>query len=384
MGLPRRSDIIDRGRRWVPQNGDFGAITIRNEQSFMVPGFTWGDSFTGNYELKATDTANGETWTVNTYITNPTFNWSSNQGGTVSVRFPAPLVNFVCRAQNVKSVTMTKVSKWTDLAQIRLDANNLEAVTTGVWPSLNTLCLYTNAPLLQVKTFDWPNLKYCYISNTGITSFETKEWPELLNFDLNGCINLAGTINTYDWPKLETLNTKGATSLENFDLSHEWPNMTLLDLAYNAIEDADTFTTNNGWVSLTSFNCYNMTATVNTLETHSEWVNLEQFVWTHANTVNMTLHPEWVNCDFLYLRNNNFSAGKPTISSGFPLSYVNLVSCSMNATEIDEALIEVDACGTSNGIMYTTLNPGSGASNRSPTANTAIANLIGRGWTVTY
>jgi hypothetical protein len=347
----------DRGRRFVPQNGVFGSITVTNNQSSIIPSTAFADSSQSTWKAIDLDTGN-----VTIHVGhNPTITWNSSNGGTITQKLTAILTAFTCRNQSVTEFKL-KGKRWSNLADLKLDAN-----------------IY----LESIDTFEeWTSINLIRVNSCDLKSFQTHEWPDLTEFYVHSQrTDSLPDIDYHDWPKLKDFQLDHNTSMVAFD-GKAWPDLEFLDAGYCSWGSVNTA---NTWTKCTyiKFNNGSNNASLTEIETHPEWVALEDLRASYHNLDTFVTHPEWTSLELLSVEKNFNGLDIVIHPQWTSLIYLDTRSNVMTATPIDDMLIALDGCGTSNGYVDYRLNgaPGQDAS-RSGSANTAISNLVGKGWTV--
>jgi hypothetical protein len=374
-GMPRRADIQDRGRRFVSQDGNNGGFVFTtNKASVTLSGnFLPG---TPALVLKTIDADTGEVKKTTTPGWLQTVTFNSANGGTIKCTLPGVMRALGASTQNLVTVKFKNAKKWADLETVLLYNNKLTSVTLFDWPSTTNIQIHGNTLLTYIPTHNWASLNNFNAFNCNLATFNTYAWPNMTILNLAGNKYLPN-LDTQEWPSLVTLNLHTCNSMNAIE-GHAWPNLVTLDTAYARLT---TITTCNTWTKMTTFNLFY--ANVNAVETHPEWTELRQFVMTSsANLTTLNTYNEWTKCRMVHVYHNTNLTTLTIHPSYNTINYVNIYNCKMSKETIDTLIIDTEACGTSNGTLVAGANPGSGTANRSATANTAIANLVSRGWAV--
>lgn len=353
MGMFRRADIVDRGRRWIPNNGKYGTVTMTFNQASVTIGVNFKETPTPTATWEVTDWDGGKT-TVNG--NNPTISFNTANGGTIYCVLPGTVNTLTAVGQSCNYVSFQKGNKYSDLI---------------------TCCFYSNE-LVSMPGYAWPSLEqYRLYSNPSLQTIQTQEWPSLTDFLVYSSGNLEDFV-TQDWPNLETFNCRDCDSIVNIDGDHEWPNLIRFDSGYSA--NIETITTNSGWVSCNYIDIrYGKVAS---FETHPEWVSLEQLQVGGNDLTSLNTYNSWTNLKLLDI-NKNYGIQSLTIHPSWSnFEYLDMRSEPMSANMVDSILIAIEALGNSDGYIDYRLQPTAADSNRSATANTAIAALEGRDWTI--
>ena len=281
---------------------------------------------------------------------------------------------------------MTKIDKYSNLETLRVYShfNDLTQLVTGKWPSLTRFDIHDNYVLEDpVVSHEWPLLDFiridsCYL----ITEFVGYDWPELLRYDAAACLGIqvpdlkpwpkvtlvdvsatrgAGCIfNGQDWPEVVTVLGEAASHWTEINFDNNCPKMVTARFACNHL--CTTVELSDTWVALKTL-LLTAIATTN-ITTYATWTALENFTLGSDYTIqDIVFHPEWVN-----------------------LTYVNCVQSSTIAspTTWDDMLTTIDASGAAGGATDSIDIRSSNYAadiNRSASANTAITNLVGKGWT---
>lgn len=244
-----------------------------------------------------------------------------------------------------------------------------------------------------------PILETLKVINSGVTNVDTGVLPsgvELLDFTDNEITIFRGSphltslrtlrlgnnpiSNLFvhpEWTNLRFLHLTGP-SLTSIDLRAEWFNMDTLDLQDTALTSLTVPSAWEDFRSLFLFKCPVTTVDVGlglgqmstlrftnlpeltTFTTHSTWTDLKAIHVNDCLTLNaLEVHPQWTAIKTVWIPGNN-----------------------LPASEIDAILIAIDGSGSRDGQLRYDSNPGAADNLRSGAANTAISNLLAKGWSI--
>jgi hypothetical protein len=247
-----------------------------------------------------------------------------------------------------------------NLTELWLDGNDL---TTLVIPaeatSLTELRLYSNSEVINLQTYGtWPlDTLWNYNCLNGDIQLQ-KDWPMVDFRSYNAAITGSYSVPPEWGDTIETCWLHINPNMTDVTIPNTYTKMKSLAIAQ--CSSLTSFTTHKEWVSLESFSSNIIFGFGNyqpTIETHKEWVNLQSITVDRMGLKSFKIHPEWTS-----------------------ITSVSIFSNSLDAAEIDQCLIDLDACGTSNGGFQYHNCPGSADVDRSAAAATAKANLQARGW----
>jgi hypothetical protein len=249
--------------------------------------------------------------------------------------------------------------------------------------NMQTMCIRSLPNLTEIETHGtWTSLKEIQIWNDKLSSFQTHEWPALEEFVFHSNYNNGGgftsmdTFETWNLVKLQGYNERALSSFE----THNWPN---LGHFYMSTTNLGPVIETHPWPSI---NYINVSSTQNggltSFETHNTWTNLT-FLALNINSINsVELHDTWSSLATLYVNQNSGIQITWPASGLTALNKVFTYSCGWSGNEIDDMVIALDGYGVSNGELRYNGNPNSADVNRSASANTALTNLVGKGWTI--
>jgi len=282
---------------------------------------------------------------------------------------------------NTASVVLKSI-----MTSLNCRVNNLDAIILdGKWSNLETLIMDVN-PLI-----------------TNVPSFST--WTSLEIIKFHNCRH-TGTYKTYPtWTKVREFVASSNVNLTALETWPQWTQLEQLWVDYNALTTVET---HPEWTEIEVIRANNNSLT--SLEVHSEWTKLREF-WVNSNTglLETDLPTTWTSIEEFVVASTRWGDGTLNIPSQWTalrelyaqtmkttalhtltvpsaLTNVDVVWVHINnldATEIDNLLINLDTAGNTNGSLIYNGNPGSADGLRSGAAATAKANLITKGWTVT-
>jgi hypothetical protein len=326
--------------------------------------------------------SNKETWTVSvSALTSPVLEWVYSDGTSEDRVVNGSQLNHTFVPHDPPNSISILFPVETPL--ISFNAVSSEAITIELPPLSSNLYNITLNNLYGLTSFNtyaaWTDLEFFQITNTGVTSLETHaewtklaafygygsplgaivlrpEWVLMTSFRFNNCVWVGPCSVPDTWTALETFRIYLNTGLTSLTVPNTLVALKDLQYAQCALETSPT--THPEWVNLEVLSC-GFNPLMGGVVTHPEWTKLTQFV---AQSCGQTVNP--------------------IQSTWTAINVVQIYSNSLSATEIDAALIALDACGTSNGTLNYASNPGSDDGDRSGAAATAKANLIARGWAV--
>lgn len=357
MGMPRRADITDRGRRWIPKNGKYGKITLTTNGASIYINMNTTDSVLQSWTY-SDGTVTDNQPTVYTH------NYAPSSPPNTATCVPTDSVNLV----NFSSATNA------DLISVALDKR---------LTNMLTMCIRSLPNLTMIETHGtWTALKEIQIWGDKLSSFQTHAWPALeelifhSNYSNGGGITSMDTFETWNLVKLQGYNEETLSSFETYN----WPN---LGHFYMSKTDLGPVIETHPWPSINYINVSNIRdGGLTSFETHNTWTNLT-FLALNINSINsVELHDTWSSLTTFYINQNSDVSLTWPASGLTALDTVFAYSCNWSGSEIDDMVIALDGYGVSNGELRYNSNPNSADSNRSASANTALANLVSRGWTI--
>lgn len=357
MGLPRRADITDRGRRWVPKGGKFGMITYTYDSAGPhTPGIGFeAGTPTAVWTLKDAD--GGVTTTTNN---NPTFSFNTANGGAAECELQGVVTSISASGEAISDMKIKGGNKWSDLTTLRLNSTNLTSFTCYEWNSIDEIWLqYIGSSLTTIKFAPSSSVQDIFINgNSSLGNFETYEWPNLVTFNGRDADEVTTINGAWDWPELVEFEFPYCNKLQTVHTGN-WPKVRDIDLGFST-GNLTTFNTKDTWVDLEFLNVSDGGLS-GTFQTYNTWTKLERLeIWRNYGITDFTVHTTWSNFNYLDCRNE-------------PLTN----NC------IDNFLIACDTIGTSNGRIDYRLTANGADANRSASANAAIANLTtNKGWDV--
>jgi len=380
-----RPDLYDRGARFITiQPGGCCGGGGGTPGVFTVETTTWNYtsvSFSKSGNVAKFTTTDYDTNTVNVTqtVNNPRFDWTSNNGGmTVMTEETDTVCTIQCRSSGLDTLCIT--GDWPSLTSIDADTNpNVTTINQGNWANIEDMD-FTALSLTEFETFEWPSLNSLYIAGAShsLTSFNTYEWPNMTVLSLVSSGNLAGMNIAQDWPSLETINIRGC-SLNTFEPG-TWNRVKYIDCGYISFA---TMNNQSTWTALEKLIC--IVAYMTSVTTHNTWTNLQELWlgWGRFTSGTFETHNEWTDLEWLYLNKSAYTLNALTIHPGWTkFDYLDFRESGIPAADIDTIIEDVDAIGTSGGNLDYRNSTYAADSNRSASANTAISNLVGRGWTV--
>jgi len=374
MGMPRRADIADRGRRWIPGGGKFGTITLTSVDTQTILNVSFSDASVATWSI--TDATGNKTEKVGNYIIH---NWDTANGGMATCKLPGVMDGMEFIAQGLTSLKLKGAKKWSDLLVLNVYSNDLTELTTSDWPNL-TLIRFDRNPLASVNTYAWPLLDDIQFYNCpNLTELETHAWPVITNIRGSDCTNLSTFNCAHDWPELVTINMKNCDSLTEIN-GGAWPKVESIYFSYMPLA---TFNTQNTWTSLNLLDLQINSDALTEIVTHPEWTSINVMAFTGAALSTFTTHNTWVNLEKLFMGSIHELEDLVIHPEWTKFWYLDARQMGVGtANVIDEWLIQCDTIGTSNGTIDYRLAAHKNDSERSASANTALANLVGKGWSI--
>lgn len=266
-----------------------------------------------------------------------------------------------CRSQNLTQFAIPPQA--TGLTSVTGDGNNglVSFPTSAAWTALQELKLYNNAALSDITLRpEWTALQTLWLYNTAIGNITLPAGLTSLT-DLRMYLTSQSGVRTIpsDWTALEYVQLTQNAGVTEWVIPNTLVNMTFCSLGQCGLT---ALTTHPEWTALQTFSCqinFGLGSAIGTMPTHKEWVALTAISFDRCSFTDVKIHPEWVNIASVSAFSNQFAAGV-----------------------IDQMLIDLDATGASNGTFQYHNNPGSADGLRSAGALTAMANLVGKGWTL--
>ena len=349
----RRADLFDRGRRLMPAGGTFGKLKVYVSGDNIKLG-TITDPVS-NILWKFSD---GDTHDSNTQV-NHTFSPDNQPNNYATAKLEVILVNLTATGTEMTGITMT--GKWTNLNYLKLSVNHeLEVIPTfPTWTSLVHFEFQT-CDLSEIETHpEWVALEefwgFAQLGTNGTKLTSLKTWPSWAAIrDMRFNANKITTVDTHPWSTIERL-----------------------DFFTNDITE---FETHPEWVALKRLYVNSNDVALTTINTYDTWINVEDIAININGITSFTAYDTWTKLHTIYANQNNLSTF--VIHPENPIKNCFLYTNNLDATTLDAALIALDGNGVSNGTMTYANNPGSADINRSASANTAITNLLGKGWAV--
>jgi hypothetical protein len=270
MGMPRRADITDRGRRWIPKNGKFGKVVLAS-----ASGTLYVNSLTGNSVVQTWDMSDGSQCVANTFTHTFTPNSPPNSGtcfltdtltylnlvgggnDLVTVEINKKLSNLgtlLCRSQlNLEAITMWDT--WTSINRIEIWSCKLSGTLSchDTWTELETFICHSNytpgGNITEIPTFStWTKLEtLSAYNNNYLSTCEFHPWPALEQLWLS-TTRIGPTVNTYNtWTNMWYCNLsslQGSNKLTSFETHNEWTSLSFLALNIN---DIGSLVFHEGW-----------------------------------------------------------------------------------------------------------------------------------------